>query len=251
MWIVRFLYRIFEWIARALALQLLIFSLSFPVLTRWGLGFSPLVFMGNILFTPFLMIFLMTSCVIFLLELFFVPADYLCLVLEQIGKVWFNIMSRAPNLPLIACPLAPAWLLIVMPLGSWAILKTYRLKNIYRLLPVLSLWIAFTFMGIKWYFTPSYKEIEVECGSKKVTCILKDKRVMLIDKESALSSRSCTQAWMDFTLSPSLAYNFGAVTIDVLVIEKMTPRMRAQVQFLSEKYYCKSLIDQEGSTLQI
>ncbi len=251
MCIMRFLYRMFDWIVRALALQLLIFSLSFPVLTRWGLGFSPLVFMGNILFTPFLMIFLMTSCVIFLLELFFIPADYLCLVLEQIGKIWLNIMALAPDLPLIACPLAPVWLLIVMPLGSWAILKTYGFKNVYHLLLALSFWIAFIFMGIKWYFTPFYKEIEVVCGSKKVTCILKEKKVVLIDKESALSSRSCTQAWMDFTLSPVLAYNFGATTIDILVIEKMTPRMRAQVQILSKKYYCKSFIYQEGSALQI
>jgi len=240
-----------KWIAHALILQLFLLSLSFPVLVAWGIAFSPLIFLGNIIFTPVLTLFLALSCVIYILELCFIPSGYICTALDFITCGWMAAMSWAPDIPMIGCPQTPLWVLVIMPLGSWAILRAFGLKKCFVILGILAVWVFMVFCGIKWWFTPVYKECDLVCGSRYVTLRLKEKQVVFIDSQSALQSRACSQAWIDYTLSSELVKNFGVTTIDVIIVAKSTPATLLRLKALCKKYHCKKVFDAQGFRLQI
>ena len=243
--------KIIKWLTQALTLQLFLLSLSFPVLVTWGIAFSPLIFLGNILFTPVLTVFLAGSCLVYIFEILGMPNGYICMLLDAIAQAWVYSMSLAPDLGMVACPQAPVWLLILMPLGSWAILKNYGLKDSLATVSFLTLWVFIVFLGIKYYFTPDYKEFVVPCGARAVTLMRKDKKIILIDNESALYSRACSTAWIDYTLSSQLAKNFGATTIDSIIVSKNTPVTRDRLAALCKKYHCQKVFDIPQLGLQI
>lgn len=241
--------RLIKWLAHALILQLFLLSLSFPVLVPWGIAFSPIIFLGNILFTPVLTLFLALSCLIYIFEFCCIPSDYMCLVLDVVAHGWMTVMSWAPNIPMIGCPQAPFWLLILMPLGSWVILRCYGLKNSSVTLCFLMLWVSTVFCGIKWYFTPMNKELAVVCGARTISLTSKDKEIIFVDSELALQTRACSQVWIDYTLSSELAKNFGSTTIDTIIIQKNTPAVMSRIKALCKKYHCKKVFDAQGNSL--
>ncbi|MBY0110120.1 MAG: hypothetical protein K2X90_03360 [Candidatus Babeliaceae bacterium] len=238
-----------KWLAQTLIIQLFLVSLSFPLLVSWGIAFSPLIFLGNILFTPVLTLFLALSCVIYMLELFYIPNDYLCMALDSVAHYWIIAMSWAPNLPMIGCPQAPFWVLLVMPLGSWVILKNYGLKNSLVTLCLLTCWVGTVFCSIKWYFTPIDKELELRCGARSVIVKSRGRKIFFLDTQRALQSRACSLAWIDYTLSRELLKEFGATTIDVIVIAKNTPVTSLRLKELCKKYHCKKVFDAHDFSL--
>ncbi len=240
-----------RWIAHALVLQLFLLSLSFPVLVSWAIGFSPLVFVGNIIFTPLLTLFLALSACIFLLEGFGISAYYVCCCLDALADLWIYLMSLAPDITLIACPEAPLWVLLIMPLGSLVLLWTYGFKDIFKILIALLVWISIIFFGIKWGFTPVSKEVVVPCGSKAVHIIKNQGTITLCDSQSAFSSRSCTTTWIDYTLSQALLRHFGTTTFDVIMVKKITPAAKKRSEQIAKKYRCKKIGDEQGNFLQI
>lgn len=240
-----------RWVAYALVVQLFLLSLSFPVLVSWAIGFSPLVFVGNIIFTPFLTIFLALSAFVFLFEGFGVSAYYLCYSLDFVAHLWIYLMRLAPDVALIACPDAPLWVLLIMPLGSSVLVWTYGFKDIFKILAALVVWVSVIFFGIKWGFTPVSKNVPVPCGSKMVHIIKNNDLITLYDDQLALSSRSCTQSWIDYTLSQALIRHLGATTIDSITVKKITPGVKKCSQQIAQKYRCKKICDTQGNVLQI
>ncbi len=241
--------RLGKWLVHAFILQLFLLSLSFPILVAWGIAFSPLIFLGNILFTPVLTLFLALSCLIYILELCFVPSDYLCALLDVVTRGWMTVMSWSPDIPMIACPQAPFWLLILMPLGSWAILRRYGLKNDFVTLCLLIFWVPTVFLGVKWFYTPVNKEYKVACGSRNIVLTSKNKEITFFDSECALQTRACSQAWVDYTLSSELIKKFGATTIDTIIIQKNTPVTMLKLKSLCARYHCKKVLDVKGHSL--
>lgn len=237
------------WFVNVLIVQLFILSLSFPVLVCWGIPFSLLIFLGNILFTPVLTLFLGLACIIYLLELLFIPSDYVCIMLDMLTTGWFTALSCAPHVPLIACPLAPWWLLLMMPLGAWTILRIYGFKERAKSLFFLTVWVGFIFFGIKWYFTPIHKEHTVMCGGTGVLLTCCDGNVTLLDRDGALHTRACSRAWIDYTLASELIKNFGTPVIDEIIVVKHTPATIKNVEIIRKKYHGKRVCDLQGSSL--
>jgi hypothetical protein len=240
-----------KWLVHALIIQLFLLSLSFPVLVAWGIAFSPLIFLGNVLFTPALTLFLALACVMYILELSGIPSDYIGVILDVVASGWLRAMSWAPDMPMVACPQAPLWVLVLMPLGAWAILRIYGLKNGFKTLCLLALWVFIVFFGIKYYFTPQDKELTVTCGARKSLLVSKNKKIYFVDSEYALQTRACSSSWIDYTLSSELVKNFGATTIDVIIVQKNTPATLQRLSALCKKYYCKKVYDMQGVKLQI
>lgn len=230
--------KIANFIVKSLVLQLFLMSLSFPILVSWGIGFSPLIFLGNIIFTPILTLFLALSCAIYTLELLGLPSGYICYPLDKVTLLWVKLLALAPELPMFACPKAPWWVLVIMPLGAWVILRTVGMKRAFLGCLVLSAWVGLVFFGIKWNYTPVEKEITVACGARTVTCVLRDKKIFLIDSSAVLSSRACSESWIDYTLSSELVKNFGATTLDVIMVAK--PDKKTDI--LCKKYKCAQVV---------
>ncbi len=229
----------FESIARALTLQLFLLALSFPVLVSFGIPLSPLVLVGNIFFMPFLTVFLAISLVIYIFECVGISAIFFCHALNMLVSVWLAALKMVPFCSLVACPKPPWPFLLMMPLGAFVVLRHYGGKRVWITLFLMGCWYTTFFGGVKWFFTPRCGEFSLMCGSKKIDCRLKNGKVCLIDRENALTSRSCTSFWMDYVLPAELARKFGMVVIDELQVGHLTPAMlRAQdrVTLLNKGY---------------
>ena len=236
---VNFLANWAQWLVRMLVIQLFLFSLGFPVLVSWGIPFSPLVFLGNLLFTPLLTLFLGIACILYVCQLCALSPSYLYAMLDGLSHAWLTSMKWAPDLPLIACPRAPWWLLCTLPLGSWMILHGFGFKHVYKALLMHICWITFMFGSIKWYFTPHQTEFRITCGAKTIVLSMQKGKVTLVDHEGALHTRACSWSWIEYTLSSELASRCGTTTIDQIITRPARKRSKERIQYISKKYHAK------------
>jgi len=74
-------------------LQLFITLCSWPFLAGWGIPLAYASLMGNLLFTPFLMLFLVSSSLLYLFELIGLYLHPLIIFLEGVTSVWMALLS--------------------------------------------------------------------------------------------------------------------------------------------------------------
>lgn len=221
---------------QALLVQLFLVSVSFPVLVAWGIPFSPLVLVSTLIFTPFLTVFLALSCIIFVLELLYIPNTLFCALLELVTTVWLWCLQAAPEVRMIACPLAPWWILILMPLGALIIIKQLGFKQLVATHLFLCVWITCCFFGIKYFFTRDV-QFFIPCGSKQIECRMQQHKIHIIDTQHALESRSASIYWCDYTFSSELAKKCGATHIDTLTVARVTEKNRETIERFCKKYH--------------
>jgi len=109
--------KIQRWFLRFIQVQLFITTISLPILLSWGLPISLLSPLGNLIFFPVLVLFLLLSSLVFFFEIIHIPNEWLIYCLEKVTLAWFSILSigngataligfsKPPKLFLIALPL--------------------------------------------------------------------------------------------------------------------------------------------------
>ena len=73
--------------------QLIVTLASIPILVGWGLQISLMSFIGNLIFTPILTIFLILSSIIFFTELLGLPNSFVIKILEITTNFWENALN--------------------------------------------------------------------------------------------------------------------------------------------------------------
>ena len=81
-----------KWTTNFLLIQLMVTLTSLPILIWWGLPISKVSFIGNLIFTPVLTIFLIISSLVFFTEFLNIPNLYLIKILEKITTLWNSIL---------------------------------------------------------------------------------------------------------------------------------------------------------------
>lgn len=120
-------------------LQLFLTVVSLPILFWWGLPVSLMSIIGNILFTPFLTIFLLLSTILFITELFFIPNYIIILLVEKIAEIWLVFINLG----------SPKWLLFLE--------KTPKLINIITVLLLLILFFIILFF----FYKKKFRNIQI------------------------------------------------------------------------------------------
>jgi len=226
------------WILKTLQLQLFLSIISLPILISWGLPISIASPLGNILFTPFLTIFLFLSSLIFFLELFYIPNIWLIKSLDLLTNVWNYFLSFGSKKWLIAFPAKSMVLLILLPIISIFILQHKKVNSLKNSILCFSLILLISGGYLKVFSTiKNYNQI-LKINSKELVIICKDNKVNLIDK-GALSK--ATDSWIEFTLIPHLIKEFGWTDIETLQIEKLTPKLIKTINSLLKKMTLKSI----------
>lgn len=129
---------------KLIKLQLFLTLFYLPILLWWNLPISVMSILGNIIFTPFLIIFLALSVAVFFTELLHIPNSLIIYLLEKETYLWVKIINLGSPNWLIHFPHLSQNLLILislMPifLGIYLYINPKHLTFRYITIPIILL----------------------------------------------------------------------------------------------------------------
>lgn len=204
-------------IAQFLYVQLFITLISLPILVAWGMPFSLLTFVGNLVFNQVLLLFLLLSSVIFFGHILQVPTGWAVYLLEKITSWWLWFMDQVGNEWLVALPAPPWYILIAMGLSALAVCHLRSIRSALKGAAVLSILFGLIFISIRLLYIPKNSLEHVAFQNKQVPILNVGGSIIVIDP-GIIGSRICAKSWCEYTLTKALAQKMGASTIDHFIV---------------------------------
>lgn len=221
----RFIQHVVRYISNAIQTQLILTIVATPILVAWGLGTSLMTFVGNIIFTPLLALFLMLSSMLFFTELFGIPNGTLIWLLEQVTLWWHNLLLHSQQSWLFTAAYPGKIPLSLSVLIALWLLKHPQLRSPQKKIMAMSCIILAMGMGL-WLFT-AYRQHA--CGNQTITfnkqhrgygnlsLVTIDGIRVLVDNGFYVGKKSAGHA-ITFELKPYLITRTGKATIDTLIM---------------------------------
>lgn len=226
-------------ITRLLYLQCFLNLFSLPFLIAWGIPCSLLSPLANIIFAPFLDLFLILSSFIFLTELCSLPNSFLITLLEQLTFLWRLLLSQGSKKWLIA---------FIKPGIMWLFLMHFITLYLllYKKIPIpIKIGCCSTLFGIitilLHFSYPGYQKITLPSLGTSMTFLATTRGTILID-HGALSHSKTTPSFVEYTLIPELIKTTGTLKINVLFIPSPSAKTIAALSKLIEKMDIKLLV---------
>jgi len=227
------LIRIGYWIAQSLRMQLYITLISLPILVAWGLPLSLLSAVGNILFAPFITLFLVVSSLIFFAEIFSLPNGLFICFLEKVYYWWMSSMDILFFNPLVGFVQMPFYILVLLPVVTFVCLRCSWFQGLYRnSLLMLSLLFIFYLGNI--LFVSKMIDIVIPCNRGEVTVNVDNGKVTLFDP-GVIGQRKSAYSWMMYTLLSEIVGKTGYTTIDDFRCDRLNKTMlQALILFVQQ-----------------
>lgn len=210
-------------LGKILELQLFLSVISLIIIAYWGLPLSFVAPISNIIFSPILTAFLVLSSLIFFLELFCIPNEWLIYLLELLTHTWSNIMALANRSWTINVSKPSTLFALLTLVSTCAILQSKHLKSPSRRIGSLTLLIAGILIYLGHTQLPTQDIQTVTIGKKTATIIYTQGTIAIID-HGALAQQACTKGWLTFTLLPLLRQTYATATITHLIAPRPTVR---------------------------
>ncbi|MFZ5953738.1 MAG: hypothetical protein ACOYT8_01415 [Candidatus Dependentiae bacterium] len=208
-----------RWLTRFIYLQLFITLISLPILLCWGIPLSLASFLGNLFFAPFLSVILLIASFIFFFQLIGVSAAWLAGILEIIIAFWMRILSVGSNNWLIGFKQPIVIVLIIIVLGTLAIVHSRKIKNIYQGTIALSLFLLLIVGHLKWVQVPQVVTFSVPYKNKDLPVVYAESLALIVPNINFYPLSSLPK-WIEYTLIPELVKNCGVMNLDCLIIIK-------------------------------
>ncbi len=212
----------FSWFYNFLHVQLFLSLMALPVLVAWGLPFSLTTVVGNLLFTPFLFLFLFLSTVLFFSELLQIPNTPLFYLLEKLHTFWLFLLNKGSTQWLYAIDTWGLFFCVGVSLMACIVLhhkQWGREKNSWKvLIPLLLL--PFFYQQMRAFFP--YQGI-VTCIKKKVAITCSQGKISIIDY-GALGEKKSAGTWVQYTFLSEIIKRCGSVRFDTITCSYPTVR---------------------------
>ncbi len=209
---------------------------SLPIIVYWGLGISTVAVIGNLLFTPLLMLFLFVCTLIFFAALCQLPHGLLDTVLNLITSLWHQVLSFSDQRWIIYC-VRPHVIILALPVLALIICLRHRTicTTGRRLLAMGSILVVFLgYCSLQQRYT-LYAYPTATLYEKLYAVVRADKTLIVLD-HGFCSRKKSPDKVVDFQVLPVLAQTYGNIPIAEYTILKPTRgSMKAAEQF------CKKL----------
>jgi hypothetical protein len=196
--------------------QLVVTLVSLPILVFWGLPLSLMSIVGNLIFLPFLTLFLLLSSIIFFTELLFIPNGIFTISLDFITEWWLYFLHYGKKEWLIGFShpkILSAIILIQIAINIFLHrkIKRYLLTANYAALVIILVTFTLATRVTKEtkFFIPDSQEklfIETHC----------DNTITLTD-HGFFSKKTSPEKAVLFDFRPYLTQKFGTITIKELI----------------------------------
>jgi len=219
------------WVLEAVRIQLVLSLCSIPILTSWGLPISIVAVVGNIVFMPFMMLFLCCSLILWVAVLCSLPAALPVYCLESVVRIWMYCLSKGSSGYVYAIPKQPVWLLIIFTIISLYLIGLYIHRySLVRSILFLGFFLG-TWITVIWIMHDQPAWVSVPCGSRAVYVISDSTgKIMFLDKDGVLRNSPGMLSWAFYTLRTSLATEFGSLSCDeIVIIQPSYKRLKAAV----------------------
>ncbi|MCK5632802.1 hypothetical protein KAH94_03570 [bacterium] len=210
-------YKVRIWLLRFVQIQLFITTVSLPILLSWGLPISLLSIIGNLIFFPFLAIFLLLSSLIFFLELICIPNQLLIFLLESVSSWWVALMSFGSHKTFLIGFTQPSiFILILIPMLAFAILQNKKTNTLNRSVFLLFLLLLCSFSFFKLISSNKTVIESISCNGGDVSIIKSNKTTIIIDP-GVIGKRISAPSWVEYTLAPQIIKSTGTTIIDHVI----------------------------------
>jgi len=232
-----------------LHLQAFLTLICLPILILWGLPISILSPLGNIIFSPFLTLFLLLSSLIFFCEILYIPNGIFIWLLDLLTRFWTFVLSFKHNYALLGLRIPPLWVLIAIPVLAFGILHYRATHTKKRAAFLLTLLVFAACASLKLYSRYHEPIIIIERGLKRgrekceygvITLANMGSEYLLIDPGYIGNSVSAV-SWVTYTLVPEIIKKTGTLTIDHLVVLQLNGAALEALITLCNKMTVKNL----------
>jgi hypothetical protein len=208
----------------------------------WGLGISTVAVLGNLLFTPLLMLFLFACTLTFFAALFQLPHGYLTLLLNALTEGWQHALSFSDQQWIVHCA-RPSIIILALPVIALIVcLRHPAVHNASRrLLAMIS--ILTLFLGYCWlqqqYMLFSYP---TKLLHEKLYAIVRTDNQLIIVDEGFCARKKSPDKVVDFQVLPELAKTYGSMTIAEYAISKPTRGSMKAAEQMCKKCAVKQVV---------
>ena len=232
--------KIKNWILRFIQVQLLVSLISLPILASWGFPISILSPVGNMIFTPFFMLFLLISSILFFFEILFIPNGFLVYFLNKITSIWLYCMPSNNYTPFIGFTKPSIIFVIVIPVATISILFFKKAKTVTSSIFFLSLLLLTSVAYLKIIQAPKPFIKQLPCYNGHVTFIYNSGKIIIIDP-GVIGSRISSISWLKYKLLPEIVKSCGKTHIDHLVLMAPGKLLFEAIENLCKSVYIKNI----------
>jgi hypothetical protein len=203
--------------------QCTVLLVAFPFLVSWGLPISIMAVVGNILFAPFLTIFLLVSSLLFFTEILGIPNGLFLIILNNLSSFWQTLLTYGKNTWLVGFIKPPLYLLA--PLSIFSCIAVYWLhhKTSYSSLRVIvlifSLNLGIVYLYPRWFQSSAKKNSQAFDKNLEIIYHPQDATLTLIDNDFFRRKRNIPNC-IKFELKPYLLKTFGTISFRNIILRK-------------------------------
>ncbi len=200
-------------------LQLFIVLVTLPIFVAWGIPLSFALPLSNLIFNPFLGIFLFISSFIFFTELWGLPNIFFITCLEITTKIWGWILQQAKPTWLVGFISLNPYILAAVAVSPLLILHHKKFGIPVKSTVGFILMCGIFFIYATYISQPFTLITTINCCDEKIILIRHNNQTMLLDK-GALGKKISNVSWIEYTLLPTLIKTCGTSTVDHLIVLK-------------------------------
>jgi hypothetical protein len=203
-----------RWFYNFMHVQLFLSLMSLPILAAWGLPFSLTTVFGNLIFTPFLTLFLLISTGIFFFELLSLPNEWLICALEKLCSLWMYCLEYGSTRWLYGidyygisiCTTCALTACILLHHKQWG-----REKKSWPLFLLLLL-TPFLYQKIHSFFP---QKGSLTCSKKNLLITSQSGKVSVIDY-GALGEKKSAGTWVQYSFLAEVLKRYGSVQFETV-----------------------------------
>ncbi len=245
----------FAWLIESFQLQLFLMCISLAILLAWGLPCSLLSPLGNLIFTPFIVITLTAASLFFIGELLYLPTTPLVWLTEHSTNLWLWLLHRAQGTQwLITSTCPPIWVLCALPLSALVIIQIRYPRRLVQLTWTLLILLVGT-IGYLCITTTHKKPIRYRYvqGRNHITIMVNTQGNLIVYDASPTNTQQAAHDWIQYAVRPLIIKNHGTLVIDHLILPHApnhTHPLRAwySKSFQINNLYLPSVIKTESQT---
>lgn len=233
---IKVFHRSVHWLENMLYMQLVLTFFSLPILLSWGLPISVLTVVGNIIFSPCILVFLLLSALFFFGQLLTLPVDWIGHLLDWVTTCWLKIIHIGSKQALLAIPKPALWLAITISLIPLIIMYSSWGNNRRHVIALLfGLLFCFT-LALK-FMVPAQATLKIPWNERQSLTALYDRGTcILVDFGGIIRHRANLKPWVTFTLNSTLSKQLGTTNCSAII------QMRPTVKKLAATYELAQVI---------
>lgn len=220
--------------------QLFLSLISLPILVAWGLPLSSMTFIGNLICSPFLIVFLLLASLIFFCKMCHLPSYPLIFIFEKLCTLWKYFLHSGKINWLYTINQKGLWICILCVLISFFIFQHKTWGTAKKSWPLFGLLfcIPFCFQKIRSYYP---KQSTIKCIHKTVDAERQNGMLSVYDK-GALGEKKSSGNWVQYTFLPEIAKTFGCLKFDSITVLHPTTQSLQALSVLCQHAFVKKII---------